>query len=488
MPDYGMTPYGFVAKDMQTIYNEIFDTIDQNLGLQVNREYDSIIGSLVQVIASREAQTWAMLQELYYQSFPISASGMSLNFAVSLAGITPFRGIPSRVFCKCGASGQVTIAKGTTITSNQNSEDNWITPYEQKITPSKTIEVAIEITVAFGYTYKIDINGNEYSFLNMDINNTATDIFNALNSLINDDNFEITLSGNIMRIKADVPFSINTGLENTNFKIVEVYSLLRFDREDVTNVKTVKLNTLTRVVSENSNLESVTNELPMQKGIVAETDEELRKRWSATAMNPNSMAMKDAIKYNILNKVDLVTYCNVYENKKDVSDQLGLLPHSFLVVVEGGDDEEIAKMIYNNLCAGIDMNGNTTVTVTDQNGNNQAITFMRPHQRNIYCSITIIRDNNYNAGDWTDTMVKRINDAVKGYFSKLACGQTATAKRIEQAIMGVSTDINDVNVYISTESVRDAQENKTKIINGRIDTHYVLNKEVHMYVVDERNS
>ena len=65
--EYGLTQTGFFAKDVQTIYNEILDEIENRTGVKVNRNYDSIIGSLVQVIASREAQTWQILQDIYYQ-------------------------------------------------------------------------------------------------------------------------------------------------------------------------------------------------------------------------------------------------------------------------------------------------------------------------------------------------------------------------------------------------------------------------------------
>ena len=121
--EYGLTQTGFFAKDVQTIYNEIFDEIENRTGVKVNRNYDSIIGSLVQVIASREAQTWQILQDIYYQSFPISASGDSLSKAVSLVGLKPFGAVASRVYCKCGATGEVKVPKETRAINPKDSED-----------------------------------------------------------------------------------------------------------------------------------------------------------------------------------------------------------------------------------------------------------------------------------------------------------------------------------------------------------------------------
>ena len=35
--EYGLTQTGFFAKDVQTIYNEIFDEIENRTGVKVNR-------------------------------------------------------------------------------------------------------------------------------------------------------------------------------------------------------------------------------------------------------------------------------------------------------------------------------------------------------------------------------------------------------------------------------------------------------------------
>ena len=98
----------------------------------------------------------------------------------------------------------------------------------------------------------------------------------------------------------------------------------------------------------------------------------------------------------------MVKYCEVYENRKDTTNEVGMLPHSVMVVVEGGDNEQIAQMIYKNACAGIDFNGNITEMV---NGNE--IKFMRPHNERVYVNITVIRDNMYD-NNITNQTIKSI--------------------------------------------------------------------------------
>ena len=89
MGDYGITKNGFVQKPYSVIRQEIIDEIEEATGCKINDGADSVIGTLISVFASREAQNWQLLQEVYYSGYPATAqSGKSLANAVTLAGIT----------------------------------------------------------------------------------------------------------------------------------------------------------------------------------------------------------------------------------------------------------------------------------------------------------------------------------------------------------------------------------------------------------------
>lgn len=495
---YGLTETGFYPKDIQTIYNEIFDEIESRTGVKVNRNYDSIIGSLVQVIASREAQTWQILQDIYYQSFPITASGDSLSKSVSLVGLKPFGAVASRVYCKCGATREIKVHKGTQAINSKDSEDVWETVEDQYITTQKAIEVDFRITYAPNEEYFLNINGDGYSFRTNSEEMTANTIFNTFATHFSyNKNIKFEFSKNLMKITTineEVPFSVSSNINtsngnspNPNMTMTALYSLLRFDRVDITDNTFIETKTITKIITEETGITSIINNLPMLEGIVAETDKSLRSRFLAFRCSPRASAMTEAIKNNILNSVDLVKYCEVYENRKDTTNEVGMLPHSIMVVVEGGDNEQIANMIYKNTCAGIDFNGNITETV---NGNE--IKFMRPHNERVYVNITVIRDNMYN-NNITNQTIKNIKADIEDFFDKIGCAQTVSAKKIEQVVLqntGNYTD--DINIELSTVSLDDAINSGRKILSGKIDTHYYFdnsdNLGVRLYVVDARNT
>lgn len=81
----------------------------------------------------------------------------------------------------------------------------------------------------------------------------------------------------------------------------------------------------------------------------------------------------------------------VFENDHDLTDVNNVPPHSFEVVVVGGDDAEIAQVIADEKPTGIGTYGSTTESATDANGFSVDISFSRAATLNIYviCNITV---------------------------------------------------------------------------------------------------
>lgn len=119
------------------------------------------------------------------------------------------------------------------------------------------------------------------------------------------------------------------------------------------------------------------------------------RRQQSVAFNANGTVQ--AINANVIN-VPGVTDAYVIDNRLDTSvvvDGVTLLPHSIYAAVIGGDDPAVATAIYRKLNGGANMNGNTTVTVTDDSPNyalpapTEPITFQRPPDEQIYFAITV---------------------------------------------------------------------------------------------------
>ncbi len=148
----------------------------------------------------------------------------------------------------------------------------------------------------------------------------------------------------------------------------------------------VPANTLNIIVNPISGLDDVNNLSAGFIGSNIETDEELRIR-RREALTGIGAATDEAIRQAILQEVDDVTSCIVISNRTDVTDGDGRPPHSFEVVVSGGDEQEIAEKIWEKMPSGIQTDGDITKTIVDSTGKNQTIKFSRP--TNVYIWVDV---------------------------------------------------------------------------------------------------
>lgn len=167
--------------------------------------------------------------------------------------------------------------------------------------------------------------------------------------------------------------------------------------------------TLNQIVTTTPGWDAVTNAGTAEVGQLVESQAAFEdRRYQSVALNGRSTT---AAVYARVAEVDNVIAAYVTDNKTNVNktvDGYSLKPHSVYVAVLGGDDDDIAKAIYNSLSAGCDYNGNTTVNITDENtGAMEAVTFMRPAQLPLYVKVTIQDDGNLPDG-YEDTIKQAV--------------------------------------------------------------------------------
>ena len=92
-----------------------------------------------------------------------------------------------------------------------------------------------------------------------------------------------------------------------------------------------------------------------------ETDQQLRERfWVSRTKNATNSAEAIAAKIRALPDVKQV---RILENNGTQRDKLGIEPHSLNVIVEGGENSQIAEVIYQNKGAGVGLQGAIAVTL-----------------------------------------------------------------------------------------------------------------------------
>lgn len=132
---------------------------------------------------------------------------------------------------------------------------------------------------------------------------------------------------------------------------------------------------------------------PVEVGEDEESDATLRSRFLLTRARPaknNADATDAAIKE--LSGVIESTYLENYTHQTD-SD--GVPDHTLNFIVDGGNEQEIAKVIFDNKTGGTGLMGQILVEVLDDKGRKRKVWFDRPTI--VYCSlqITVVRNEEY---------------------------------------------------------------------------------------------
>lgn len=187
-----------------------------------------------------------------------------------------------------------------------------------------------------------------------------------------------------------------------------------------------------------------------EQGEDIETDAALRLR-RAELLTVQGTATIEAIRADILS-IDDVVNCYVFENATMVTDSRNLPPKSIEVLVQGGDDAEIAEGIFETKCAGIETYGHApndvTETVTDSMGIDHTINFTRPDEQAIYIRADITYDPDTYPSDGDD----QIKAALAALGDTLELGQSVIYERFQAEVFAISGVVDCPLFYIDTVS------------------------------------
>lgn len=186
---------------------------------------------------------------------------------------------------------------------------------------------------------------------------------------------------------------------------------------------------------------SVINPLDAVPGESVETDSHLRTRRELSVANP-SQAITTGILGAVLEVANVVN-ANIYEN--DTNDLVysinGVInpdlypPHSITMVVEGGDENNIASAIALRKTAGAYTNGDIIIPIIDQYGVSTPIRFFRPINTLISISITVYALQGFNSVIGNQILTNMIN-----YVNSLSSGTNIIISELEQAALDAITD------------------------------------------------
>lgn len=215
--------------------------------------------------------------------------------------------------------------------------------------------------------------------------------------------------------------------------------------------------TLTVILDRVNGLETVTNGVPVL-GSDLESDADFRARIKES-LNVNSIAILSSIKSNLM-AVDGVkdSYCyDNYEDSSVVVDSITIPAHSVLACVEGGDDMEVAKIIYEKKTIGTgyiadtETNAVKKMVVDEAYGTAYPVVFMRPITQAIDVVISVNRQG-YSGADLEsavkDAVMQWYNGGVDG-VDGIKIGKSVSPFEISAALSDVLPDIFITSVGVA---------------------------------------
>ncbi|SEL17182.1 baseplate J/gp47 family protein [Haloferax larsenii] len=217
-------------------------------------------------------------------------------------------------------------------------------------------------------------------------------------------------------------------------------------------------NTLTELQSFPTGIEAVTNPSATSGGSDEETDDELRER-AKNELGEGSRASATAL-IRGLKRVDGVKSVSIFINDTPNTDGDGRDPHSFELVVEGGNSQDIADKIIELKAAGDGTVGGFAGSEVTQNANlpngqTHSVSWSEPTEIQVYVDMTLSTTGDYEGdSEVRDSIVRYVGGILSSGNEapgNLNGGDDVLYGEIEFAIRSVEGvyDVTDLKVGTS---------------------------------------
>ncbi len=400
MPNYGITPEGFVLKRLDAIMGNIYTKLKEGWGFDPTINPQSLLNVLVTSFSDEVATLWEMGQDTYYSQYPSSSEGVSLDNSMQFGGITRLTKARTIYSLECTGNDGTNILYGSLVKSTTQPVKQFQCSRLQTISRSNFRRIRIRPVIdesGLMDIYTVAINNGTYSYESIE-GDTEETILNGLSNAITDTGFtKIVDSREIEGVSVlELTISHNEGQSSNimvlsdNLLVTECTSNIVFESVDYGEV-IVPNNTITEIVTVIAGFNAVTNNIAPVRGRLTETDVEARQSY-IKRIAVRSKSMLESITSALYDNVQGVTAAKGYENCSSEIDSQGRPPHSVEIVVDGGDSGEIAQEIFREKANGIQTYGSTTMDVADEFGNIHSISFSRPNYKYAWLKVTIIRN------------------------------------------------------------------------------------------------
>jgi len=454
---YGLTSKGPNPKRLDVILDEMHESMTKRLGVNTKQNPQSLLNHLLTNVADRIAELWEYGTDVYYAMYPASAQGVNLDNAAQFGGSTRELAAKSYYSVLCTGLDGTVVPAGTIIASDTNpatnlsiSEDGLISRgnFNKATVILATTELHSALTVA--------LNGTLYT-IPLDASKSSGELLEALGSAIDSEDFTVAADEEKLVIAAVDETSSNVMVLSENLTTQEVGSVLTFATEEDGDIL-IPNGVITKIVKAVAGMTAVTNVGAYIAGRDAESDIEFRKSY-ADKIFGRSSNMLESIRSAILEKVQGVLSCAPYENDTNETDSMGRPPHSIEVVVDGGDETEIAQQILNKKAGGISTFGSVEKTLPGLYGEEITIRFNRPTYVKVWFRVGVTLSKSTNQ---PTNYVELIKEQILEKMNAIEAGRDVIPQTFRIEVPGI--DYVDFMLYATTGDDRPTEYKDRSIV------------------------
>lgn len=441
--NYGVTPQGFVRMRLPEIQSNLFSRLEQKLGQSVSRKPNSVIAILLGLVAEESDRQWQLAEYDYYARSPMTADDGSIDNTIMYSNVLRRAEEYTYFYEVCYGRNGFVLPANCQVKGNDGEKYNIAAP--ALITLDNCVSVTLTIrSVTAGEVFGFILNKKlRVSYTATDVDNVSAVYSKVLQQITGDEWSGRILDDNLVLQQTERRYG-GIVVPTETFVVVEVGSPIKFIAENYGAIEPL-LNTVTSINTNYDGWTAASNESEAYVGRNPETVTELRQRYAA-AVYRTSRSMKESIRAALMDLPD-VDSVTVYENRMD-EEVDGMKPHSFEVIIHGGDDIQIAQTILEKGPIGIDSNGTIEMAVADTEGVQEKIYFSRPREIAIYVQVMV---HEYSEESLPGDLVNTIKDIIVKSGSNLGMGKDVIAQRFLGPIYSGTNGIGYIDLGISID-------------------------------------